>query len=141
MVQTKRTSLVRSENLFGIIDTDIFCPVSIHKGHQYVARFIDDCSWYGYLIMINPLLNMFNIYKTKVEHQLDKKLKLLKRTEVVNIMEDMMKPLNRWNSLLDIYKNVVLFLIIPCLVFLNKMKLLTDDVERSWIWNEVWWAK
>lgn len=47
---------------------------------------------------------MLLICFTEVEHQLEKKIKFVRLDRVVNIMEDVMKTINKWDSVLDILK-------------------------------------
>ncbi|GJT36028.1 retrovirus-related pol polyprotein from transposon TNT 1-94 [Tanacetum coccineum] len=50
-------------------------------GKNYYITFIDDCSKFCYVYLINTkdeALNMFKTYKAEVENQLDKKIKILR---------------------------------------------------------------
>ena len=50
-------------------------------GKNYFITFIDDCSKYCYVYLLhskNEVLNMFKIYKAKVENQLKKKIKIIR---------------------------------------------------------------
>ena len=63
-----------------MIHTDI-CgpfPTASWNGQQYFISFIDDYSRYGYLYLIHEKsesLDMFKVFKTEVENQLNKRIK------------------------------------------------------------------
>ena len=50
-------------------------------GKKYFITFIDDCTRYCYVYLLNSkdeAINMFTTYKAEVENQLNKKIKILK---------------------------------------------------------------
>ena len=82
-----------------LIHTDI-CgpfPTPSWNGQQYFITFIDDYSRYDYLYLIHEKsqsLDVFKNFKAEVENQLSKKIKSSDLTMEVNIMVDMMDPVN-----------------------------------------------
>ena len=56
-------------------------PTASWNGHEYFIIFADDYSRYGYLYLIHEKsqsLNMFKIYKAKVENQQNEKIKAVR---------------------------------------------------------------
>ena len=85
------------------------------NGQQYFITFIDDYSHYGYLYLIHEKSQSFEVfksYKAEVENQLGKKIKVV---QSICGGVDMMDQVNNVQALLqDTYRNVTLFLNIPC---------------------------
>ena len=73
----------RSTDILELIHTDI-CgpfPIASWNGQQYFISFIDDYSHYSYIYLIHQKswsLDMFKIFKVKVENQLKKWIKAAK---------------------------------------------------------------
>ena len=54
---------------------------STRGGKKYFITFIDDCTRYSYVYLLNnkdEAMNMFLTYKAEVENQLNKNIKILK---------------------------------------------------------------
>ena len=79
----RKTGANRSKVPLELIHTDI-CgqfPTASWNGQQYFINFIDDYSRYGYLYLIHEKsqsLDVFKIFKAKVENQLGNKIKAVK---------------------------------------------------------------
>ncbi|PWA78284.1 hypothetical protein CTI12_AA217490 [Artemisia annua] len=76
-------SVEKSNEILGLIHTDLcdFKATPSKGGKNYYITFIDDCSKFCYVYLINTkdeALNMFKTYKAEVEKQLDKKIKILR---------------------------------------------------------------
>ncbi|GJR96163.1 retrovirus-related pol polyprotein from transposon TNT 1-94 [Tanacetum coccineum] len=76
-------SVEKSNEILGLIHTDLcdFKATPSRGGKNYYITFIDDCSKFCYVYLINTkdeALNMFKTYKAEVENQLDKKIKILR---------------------------------------------------------------
>ena len=89
----KQQGATRSSDLLELIHTDISGPYS-HSfcGKSFFVTFIDDFSRYAYVYLIShksEALERFKIFKTEVEKQLGKVIKLSGQIEVVNIMGNM----------------------------------------------------
>ena len=88
-----------------LIHTDI-CgsfPMTYWNSQLYFISFIDDYSRYGYLYLIHEKsqsLEVFNSIKLKLKINLERKLKLLNLTVVVNNTIDMMDQVNNVQALL-----------------------------------------
>ncbi|RVW93925.1 Retrovirus-related Pol polyprotein from transposon TNT 1-94 [Vitis vinifera] len=83
--QTKHTKkgATRSNELLEIIHTDICGPLSVpcFTGEKYFITFIDDLSRYGYVYLMHEksqAIDIFEMFKTEVERQLDKKIKIVR---------------------------------------------------------------
>ena len=83
--QTKHTKkgATRSNELLEIIHTDICEPLSVRcfTGKKYFITFIDDLSRYGYVYLMHEksqAIDIFEMFITKVERQLDKKIKIVR---------------------------------------------------------------
>jgi len=76
------TCIERETNLFELVHSDV-CDrndVLTRSGKRYFISFIDDFSKYYYVYLINhksELFDKFKVYKTKLENQLEKKIKIL----------------------------------------------------------------
>lgn len=83
MTKFSNKKATRSQNLLELIHTDICGPFK-HKticGNVYFITFIDDFSRYCYIYMLSEksqALQAFIIYKTEVELQLEKKIKVVR---------------------------------------------------------------
>ena len=126
--QTKHTKkgATRSTQLLEIIHTDICGPfdVSSFNKERYFITFIDDFSRYGYVYLLHEksqAVNALEVFINEVERQLDRKVKLSGQTEVVNIMESMMKVDNTLVCLLSSLRGVIFVLNTQCQVHHNKM--------------------
>ncbi|CAL9018648.1 unnamed protein product [Prunus brigantina] len=69
--------------LLGLIHSDLcdFKSTPTRGGKNYYITFIDDCSKFCYVYLINSkdeALNMFKTYKAEVENQLERKIKALR---------------------------------------------------------------
>ncbi|GJW52129.1 pol polyprotein [Tanacetum coccineum] len=76
-------SVEKSNEILGLIHIDLcdFKATPSTGGKNYYITFIDDCSRFCYVYLINTkeeALNMFKTYKAEVENQLDKKIKILR---------------------------------------------------------------
>ena len=76
-------SIDRNTEPLRLIHSDLcdlkFAPTRDEK--KYFITFIDDCTRYCYVYPLNSknkVMNMFIIYKTEVENQLNKSIKILK---------------------------------------------------------------
>jgi hypothetical protein len=72
----------RVTNLLEIIHNDVCGPMSVStcNGYHYFVTFTDDLSRYGYIFLINHKSKTFEKFKdfqSKVENQLDRKIKNL----------------------------------------------------------------
>ena len=73
----------RNSSILEFIHSDV-CDsnqISTHGGSRYFVTFIDDFSKYCYAYLIktkDEVFNKFKIYKTEVENQLEKKIKILR---------------------------------------------------------------
>ncbi|KAL6340144.1 hypothetical protein AAG906_040580 [Vitis piasezkii] len=73
----------RSNELLEIIHTDICGPLSVpcFIGEKYFITFIDDLSRYDYVYLMHEksqAIEIFEMFITKVERQLDKKIKIVR---------------------------------------------------------------
>jgi len=76
-------SINRNTEPLGLIHSDL-CDLKFtpkRGGKKYFITFIDDCTRYYYVYLLNSkdeIMNMFLTYKVKVENQLNKNIKILK---------------------------------------------------------------
>ena len=76
-------SVERSSQILDLVHTDI-CELNgvlTRGGKRYFITFIDDCSRYVYVYLLkskDEAYNAFKIYKSEVENQLDKNIKILR---------------------------------------------------------------
>ena len=71
----------RSSNILEIIHTDICCPDTDMPGQKYFITFIDDYSRYMYVYLLHnkhEALDAFKIFKTEVENQCNKQIKIVR---------------------------------------------------------------
>ena len=107
----------KSLGVLELVHIDIYgsFPMAYWNGQQYFITFIDDYSHYGYLYLIHEKSQSFEVfksYKAEVENQLGKKIKVV---QSICGGVDMMDQVNNVQALLqDTYRNVTLFLNIPC---------------------------
>nr|GEV36126.1 putative zinc finger, CCHC-type [Tanacetum cinerariifolium] len=82
MTKRNKKRATRSTGLLELIHTDIRGPFPLGiSGHKSFITFIDDYSRYMYLFLINKKfesLDMFKTFKTEVENQLDRKVKVVR---------------------------------------------------------------
>ena len=82
LTKTKKKGATRSQNLLGIVHTDISGPYSTTLcDNKYFITFIDDFSRYGYVYLIKEktdALEMFKVFQTEVEKQLGKVIKIVR---------------------------------------------------------------
>ncbi|KAM1980963.1 hypothetical protein ACFX15_037518 [Malus domestica] len=83
MTNFRKTDAKRSQGLLEIIHTDICGPFPVKTicGNKYFINFIDDFSRLGYTFLISEkadALKCFIIYKTKVEKQLGKVIRIVR---------------------------------------------------------------
>ncbi|BFG20843.1 hypothetical protein CerSpe_071170 [Prunus speciosa] len=83
LTKTKKKGVTRSNDLLEIIHTDICGPFPHQTidGNRYFITFIDDHSHFGYLYLIvekSQAFEMFKIFQTEVERQLEKKIKIVR---------------------------------------------------------------
>ncbi|GJW57139.1 pol polyprotein [Tanacetum coccineum] len=76
-------SIEKSNEILGLIHTNLcdFKSTPSRGGKNYYITFIDDCSKFCYVYLINTkdeALNMFKTYKAEVENQQDKMIKILR---------------------------------------------------------------
>ncbi|PHT26612.1 Dicarboxylate transporter 1, chloroplastic [Capsicum baccatum] len=76
-------SVKRNSNFLDLIHTDICDMKSTPSrgGKKYFITFIDDCTRYCYVYLLNSkdeAIDTFRQYKTEVENQLDKKIKMIR---------------------------------------------------------------
>ncbi|GJV26366.1 retrovirus-related pol polyprotein from transposon TNT 1-94 [Tanacetum coccineum] len=76
-------SIEKSNEILGLIHTDLcdFKATPSRGEKNYYITFINDCSKFCYVYLINTkdeALNMFKTYKAEVENKLDKKIKNLR---------------------------------------------------------------
>lgn len=81
--QTFKSVFDRSNDLLELIHSDLcdFKSTPTRGGKNYYITFIDDCSKFCYVYLINSkdeALSMFKTYKSEVENQLNKKIKILR---------------------------------------------------------------
>ena len=83
--KTKHTKkgATRSNELLEIIHTDIYGPLYVpcFTEDKYFITFIDDLSRYGYVYLMHEkaqAIDIFEMFITKVERQLDKKIKIVR---------------------------------------------------------------
>ena len=81
--QHPHKSVEKSNEILGLIHSDLcdFRATPTRGGKNYYISFIDDCSKYCYIYLLNTkdeALNYFKNYKAEVENQLDKKIKILR---------------------------------------------------------------
>ena len=83
--QTKhnKKGATRSTQLLKIIHTDICGPFDAPSfgGEKYFITIIDEFSHYGYIYLLNEksqAINALEVYVTKVERQLDRKVKIIR---------------------------------------------------------------
>ena len=135
--QTKHTkkSATRSNELLKIVHTDICGPLSVpcFTGERYFITFIDDLSRYGYVYLMHEksqAIDIFEMFITEVERQLDKKIKLLDQIEGVNIMADMMNQDKILVLLPNSLKSMAFVLSTQCLVRHSRMVLLKGVIAH-----------
>ena len=73
----------RSNELLSLIHSDLcdFKAIPSRGGKNYFITFIDDCSKYCYVYLLHikdEALNSFKTYKSEVENQLEKKIKVIR---------------------------------------------------------------
>lgn len=83
MTNSRNFSSKRSEMLLGLIHTDLCGPFSVKTicGNEYFMTFIDDYSRYWLIFFISEksqVLDVFKIYKTEVERQTEKLIKIVR---------------------------------------------------------------
>lgn len=83
MTSSRKLGSTRSKELPEIIHTDVCGPFPTKTicGNQFFVTFIDDFSWYSYLFLISEkssVLDCFIIFKTEVEKQLEKNIKIVR---------------------------------------------------------------
>ena len=76
-------SIERNSNPLDLIHTDICDMKSIPSrgGKKYFITCIDDCTRYCYVYLLNSkdeAIDAFRQYKTEVENQLEKKIKMIR---------------------------------------------------------------
>ena len=76
-------SVERNSNHLDLIHTDICDMKSTPSrgGKKYFITFIDDCTRYCYVYLLNSkdeAIDAFRQYKTEVENQLEKKIKMIR---------------------------------------------------------------
>ncbi|KAL5575308.1 hypothetical protein UlMin_017007 [Ulmus minor] len=100
IAKVRKSKTNRCKDVLEIIHIDICGPFAypVMGGYRYFITFIDDFSHYGYVELIREKLDtleVFKIFKTKVELQKGKKKKKKSKwlilTEVDNIIADIMK--------------------------------------------------
>ena len=96
---TRRFGANRATDVLQLIHTDIcgLFPTVSWNDQKYFITFIDDFSRYGYLYLIHEKsqsLEVFKSFKVEVENQLNKRIKTLDLTVVVNTMESMTVQVN-----------------------------------------------
>ena len=135
--QTKHTKkgATRSNELLKIVHTDICGPLSVpcFTGEKYFITFIDDLSRYGYVYLMHEksqAIDIFEMFITEVERQLDKKIKLLDQIEGVNIMADMMNQDKILVLLPNSLKSMAFVLSTQCLVRHSRMVLLKGVIAH-----------
>jgi len=78
----------KETNLLELIHSDV-CDsndVLTHDGKIYFITFIDDFSKYCYVYIINhkhEIFDKFKIYKSELENQLERKIRLLRSNKVI----------------------------------------------------------
>jgi len=115
--------LNRVQDVLDLVYIDI-CgpfPTASWNGHEYFIIFIDNYSRYGYLYLLHEKsqsLDMFKIYKAKVENQLNRKIKAVRS--------------DRGGEYYDRYdgSGVALSLSTPCQGYLVKMVLLRGKITH-----------
>ena len=83
LTNIRKRGAVKSENLLELIHTDICGPFPnpTHEGYRYFITFIEDHSRFGHVYLIKEkyeALDMFKIYKTEIERQLELKIKVVR---------------------------------------------------------------
>lgn len=83
MTSSRKLGSTRSKELLEIIHTDVCGPFPTKTicGNQFFVTFIDDFSRYSYLFLISEkssVLDCFIIFKTEVEKQLEKNIKIVR---------------------------------------------------------------
>ena len=125
LTKTKKKGAIRSQNLLEIVHTDISGPYFfILCGNKYFITFIDDFSRYGYVFFIkekSDALEMFKVFRTEVEKQLGKVIKIVRSDRGGSIMGSMVMLDNKRDLFQGTYRIMILLLSILCLVVLNKM--------------------
>ncbi|CAL8167736.1 unnamed protein product [Prunus armeniaca] len=96
LTKTKKKCATHSSDLLEIIHTDICGPFPHQTidGNHYFITFIDDHYRFGYLYLIpekSQAFEMFKIFQTEVERQLQKKIKIVRSDKGVNLMNVLMK--------------------------------------------------
>ena len=82
-VKNSGHSIDRNTKPLGLIHNDL-CDLkfaSTRGGKKYFITFIDDCTRYYYVYLLNSkdeVMNMFLTYKAEVENQFNKNIKILK---------------------------------------------------------------
>ena len=83
MIKKPFHSVERSSNLLDLIHSDL-CELNgmlTRGGNRYFLTFIDDCSRFTYVFLLknkSETFNAFKVYKTEVENQLGKNIKVLR---------------------------------------------------------------
>ena len=83
LTKTSFQSIERSTEPLGLIHTDV-CDLKMVQsrgGNKYFVTFVDDCTKYCYVYLLkskDEALDKFILYKTEVENQLNKKIKVLR---------------------------------------------------------------
>ncbi|KAL0455911.1 UNVERIFIED_CONTAM: hypothetical protein Slati_0930300 [Sesamum latifolium] len=77
-----------ANGLLDLVHTDVCGPLSIpaRGGFSYFITFTDDHSRYGYVYLMrykSEAFGRFKEYRLEVENQTNRKIKALRRTEVV----------------------------------------------------------
>ncbi|KAF8405032.1 hypothetical protein HHK36_009928 [Tetracentron sinense] len=95
MTKSRNLDVVRSTGLLDLIHTDICgpLPTASRGGQRYFISFIDDFSRYAFVFLIHhkfEALEVFKQYKTEVEKELDRRLKLSVLIREVNTMGKLM---------------------------------------------------
>ena len=90
MVKKPFHSVERSSNLLDLVHSDI-CELNgilTRGGNRYFITFIDDCSRYTYVYLLkhkDDAFGVFKVYKTEVENQLGRKIKILRSDRVKHV--------------------------------------------------------
>ena len=79
LTKTKKKGATHSYDLLEIVCNDISGHlISTLCGDKYFVTFIDDFSLYGYLYLIKEKYDAFENFKTEVEKQLEKVVKIVR---------------------------------------------------------------
>ena len=83
MIKKSSHNVERSSNLFDLIHSDL-CELNdmlTRGGNRYFLTFINNCSRFTYVFLLknkSETFNAFKVFKTEVENQLSKKIKVFK---------------------------------------------------------------